>query len=435
MDCECPLYRETGGSKEGGSMQNIGKRLGCYIAILVGAMVLGSVFLLAAYVLPMGKIHQHINESLVVLNKEGKYPQECEGDLETQRDNFTDALMLDIAGFDNGKSLTERAFGNYYIASDKSNPILWLQLEDSDPQQEISYARYWHGYVVLLKAGLLFFNYQEIRSLLYFVDLVLIGCLAISFWRKGLKQYMIPLFITLMFFPLTVVSKSLQFSTVFIPTLAGMILLLKKERSTEQYERIFLGAGILIAFLDLLTYPLVNLGFLLCVMLLVYQDQDLIYKVKCMINYAAAWLVGYAGMWASKWLVSGIFLKTNVLQDAMTAAAFRTSNTNGKTTWTYYDVVMNNVKKCPKMVLFLCIIYALFLAVQMVRKKYALCYRNDAAIWLAIAVLPFVWYLFLQNHSYMHVFFTHRNLSITCLAVLFGMSSNVRPIKAPLTGK
>ena len=155
-------------------MQNIGKRLGCYIAILVGAMVLGSEFLLAAYVLPMGKIHQHINESLVVLNKEGKYPQECEGDLETQRDNFTDALMLDIAGFDNGKSLTERAFGNYYIASDKSNPILWLQLEDSDPQQEISYARYWHGYVVLLKAGLLFFNYQEIRSLLYFVDLVLI---------------------------------------------------------------------------------------------------------------------------------------------------------------------------------------------------------------------------------------------------------------------
>ena len=70
------------------------------------------------------------NESLVVLNKEGKYPQECEGDLETQRDNFTDALMLDIAGFDNGKSLIERAFGNYYIASDKSNPILWLQLED-----------------------------------------------------------------------------------------------------------------------------------------------------------------------------------------------------------------------------------------------------------------------------------------------------------------
>lgn len=57
-------------------MQNIGKRLGCYIAILVGAMVLGSEFLLAAYVLPMGKIHQHINESLVVLNKEGKYPQE-----------------------------------------------------------------------------------------------------------------------------------------------------------------------------------------------------------------------------------------------------------------------------------------------------------------------------------------------------------------------
>lgn len=58
---------------------------------------------------------------------------------------FTDALMLDIAGFDNGKSLTERAFGNYYIASDKSNPILWLQLEDSDPQQEISYARYCMG--------------------------------------------------------------------------------------------------------------------------------------------------------------------------------------------------------------------------------------------------------------------------------------------------
>lgn len=251
------------------------------------------------YALPLKSIDEHVEESVVVLVQEGDYPAETPGMVETLRDNYTDALMLNMASYNNRDySLIRKAFGNYKKRSSDKSVVNWLQRRNEKNCKSISYARYWHGYLVPLKILLEIFNYQQIRSLLIFCDLLLIVWNCLLLQKRQKKQYLFPFLITLMFFPLNVVGKSIQFSTVFIPTLLETGIMMKCRK--EHY-----------------------------------------------------------GMWASKWFITSLLLQENVLQNAVDTAAFRVSTSNGDNTWTYMDVLKLNVSISSKIVLFLhcCLLY------------------------------------------------------------------------------
>ena len=391
-----------------------------YIIIFLCAILGGSILLALAYTLPLSSVDKHIQESLIIFEKEGDYPREIAKNEATRRDNFTDALMLNIASYRGDKSLIEKAFGNYYVTTSDDTAGGWLANRNSESRNEISYARYWHGYVVVLKILLQFMNYQEIRWLIYMVDLALIILIALYLQRCGKLKYLAPFLIVLMFFPLMTVSKSLQFSTVFIPTLAGIMALLKDKQNVRQtYGRLFFVEGILIAYLDLLTYPLVNVGFLLCFALIVDENSHWIEKIKKTLINTILWFVGYAGMWASKWLISSFLLKRNVLTDAMEAASIRMSSSSADSSWTYWEVVKRNIEHCPDIIIPLCIIFMLYIIVRIFRNGIELQSIKNSVSYIIIAIMPFAWYFVLKNHSQIHAFFTHRELAVAYLAVLF----------------
>ena len=391
-----------------------------YIIIFLCAILGGSILLALAYTLPLSSVDKHIQESLIIFEKEGDYPREIAKNEATRRDNFTDALMLNIASYRGDKSLIEKAFGNYYVTTSDDTAGGWLANRNSESRNEISYARYWHGYVVVLKILLQFMNYQEIRWLIYMVDLALIILIALYLQRCGKLKYLAPFLIVLMFFPLMTVSKSLQFSTVFIPTLVGIMVLLKDKQNVRQtYDRLFFVEGIIIAYLDLLTYPLVNVGFLLCFALIVDESSHWIEKIKKTLINTILWFVGYAGMWASKWLISSFLLKRNVLTDAMEAASVRMSSNSADSSWTYWDVVKRNIEHCPDIIIPVCIIFVLYIIVKIFRNGIELQSIKNSVSYIIIAIMPFAWYFVLKNHSQIHAFFTHRELAVAYLAVLF----------------
>ena len=111
------------------------KKLKNYLLTGASTLFLWILLLIIAYALPMHSIKQHIRESLPTFEKEGLYPQENINDMSTQRDNFTDAYMMNIAGYAGEKTLLERAFGSYYTTSDDTaNPIEWLKYENGKPE-------------------------------------------------------------------------------------------------------------------------------------------------------------------------------------------------------------------------------------------------------------------------------------------------------------
>ena len=89
------------------------KTLFTYITAFLCSVIGGSFLLAAAYALPQRSIDKHVEESVAVLAEEGNYPVETPGILGTMRDNYTDAIMLNMASYDSKYPLLQKAFGNY----------------------------------------------------------------------------------------------------------------------------------------------------------------------------------------------------------------------------------------------------------------------------------------------------------------------------------
>ena len=164
------------------------KTLFTYITAFLCSVIGGSFLLAAAYALPQRSIDKHVEESVAVLAEEGNYPVETPGILGTMRDNYTDAIMLNMASYDSKYPLLQKAFGNYKKRNSDKYAVTWLEHRNDKDAKSVSYARYWHGYLVPLKLLLEVFNYQQIRSLIIFTDLLLIVWICLLMQKKRQEQ-------------------------------------------------------------------------------------------------------------------------------------------------------------------------------------------------------------------------------------------------------
>ena len=78
------------------------KKTGIFI---VTGIFVGWILLSLAYLVPTGRIRTHITESLPLLESEGENPYLMEDYKGSSLDNYTDEIMLSIAGFRVGKTI------------------------------------------------------------------------------------------------------------------------------------------------------------------------------------------------------------------------------------------------------------------------------------------------------------------------------------------
>ena len=81
------------------------------------------------------------------------------------------------------------------------------------------------------------------------------------------------------------------------------------------------------------------------------------------------------------------------------------------------------MKKCGLVAAIICLVGVATMIFSSLRKK-----EKDIDQYLLISVLPFVWYILIKNHSYIHARFTYRILLISIFAWLIIVLKN-------LTGK
>lgn len=108
-------------------------------------------------------------------------------------------------------------------------------------QYEISYGRYWHGYLIVLKTLLLFLNVSEIRML----NLILQGtlfCILLYLVRKRIGAvYQIPLLLMEAVLNPIVLPLSLQFSWVYyIGILSAIVFLIREKWHPKSILLLFL---------------------------------------------------------------------------------------------------------------------------------------------------------------------------------------------------
>ena len=398
------------------------KEKGIHFAILLAASItLGYLLLALVYCIPSEKFLMGGANSIQIFQQEGTYPTIMSGYPNSQLDNYTDGSMLNNAIYAGAENPFNKAAACYRYQYEEQNPmesfISYLWMDES--YSVTSCPRYWHGFLIILKPLLTFMNYSDIRVLNQLFQLLLLGALIWQFVKKQLQQYIVPLLLSVFFLTPTAVSMSLQYSSVYnITLLSSFFLLLFAEKIEEKnlYAELFLMTGILTSYFDLLTFPLLSLGIPLIIAILLKQKKEASVKelLLCVIGYSFCWGIGYAGMWAGKWLIAVLVLGAGTFADVLYSMQMRSLEGASSDGLSVGTVIQNNLEFFQKPIYRISLlITTVYYAIQaFIHKAKPAAFLKKATPLALIILMPFAWYIVTAGHAYVHSWFTHRTLVI-----------------------
>lgn len=405
-------------------------------AITALAAVFGTALLFTVYSLPTDKICDNISSSLPTYHTEGQAYFWAEGVMHAKVDNFTDAIMLLRAAYPVEDLKRAVAFNpSWHMLNGSPIKTLTLAMESRQPEPDNvvwNYPLYWHGYLAILKPALMIMPLYDLRILNLYLQMFLIVTALILFYRRlGLLKMYAFLFVVAVINPLTT-ALNFQNSDIFYIMLFSTIFILWKNEFLlrgNNYIYFFLIIGIVTAYLDFLTYPVTALGISLCVCVLMNKKFFFYSKpadvFKKLATYSFAWGFGYGGMWIEKWIVIyQLGDDKNAFNGAINQAIYRSSASlsqeEGGGTFTLIDIFARNIDALldgPLQIMLGLMIICMIYFFIMRRENFSPT-RSMVLTFSFITILPFLWYAVLKNHSYLHQFFTYRNLSVTIFGLI-----------------
>ena len=395
-----------------------------YVYVWVLFIILLNIFLLLGSLFPSSIIEENVKESADILSKEGLHYELLNSFCV---DNFTDSLMLNQAySIDNKDPFFSYMSGrrNYNPKSTKitltdeeasnlKGNKYFDQIEmlnrtlDGDIDTSIIYARYWHGWMPILRVLLIFFNI----FMIYFAYLM-----NKKFGKIITIIFVYSLIVSDYFF----VSYSVSGSSIYIIMMLASVILLKNIEKIKDFSLYFFIIGCITSTVDLLTVPTITLGIPLLIYILFYKEQLNFGKVlKLMIS----WGIGYGITWFSKWVIYDLFYKQGLIVNALKQSLFRASHDgiSLELFWKYF--LFKNVKK---VFICICILYFLIIVVSIFKKKdmnLKYLWKKENLLILFVSMLPFIWYFAIMEHSYEHQFFTYKHIVIFTIGFLLYLNN------------
>lgn len=310
-----------------------------------------------------------------------------------------------------------------------------LQYRDGDRSgHEVSYGRYWHGYLVFLKPLLLLFTFSDIRMMNAAIQLILACAVLLVAYRKCGVRLVLPLGLALLSLNPISTALCMQYSSIYyLMLISVLVMLLMESWTSDKGYLIFLFLGVGTAFFDFLTYPACAVGLCLGVQALMSKasGKDRLLKT---IGSGVTWAFGYGGMWGGKWIVGSLITGRNILAEAIGQAQYRSSGEvasyEGGIQANFTTVVQQNllVFRNPTTALIVLVLLGV-LVWLLATKRCRFALERASLLSLAIAfAVPFVWYFLLRNHSMVHAWMTHRTLAASVFALsgglCFGLKGN-----------
>lgn len=414
--------------------------LNILLAALLGTLLLTAIFLPESDQ-TAARLERNAASSAETFREEGLYPHLfpwCESRL----DNFTDAIMILEAADRVEEPPIRRSLLIYrraYTEGDFVDPCKTITrhyLQGEEYTGFYAYPRYWHGYLLLVKPLLTLMDYSAMRLLNGAVQTLFSAAVLLLLWKRGLTRFILPYLISLLMLMPVAMAYSLQYSTCFYVFSTGLLLLLALGPRVGRgwvCGALFLNIGIAIAFFDLLTYPVASFGVPAVLYLCLRGGDTPERRLSALVRSGILWCVGYAGMWSLKWAIAAAVTGEDVIGNALTALATRTSGFNLSKTVRYslVQVERTNITdflRTPATLLLLAFVIWCLLRLRRERERL----RSEevrrellltAMPFLLVALLPFLWYAFATNHSGIHHWFTSRACVVSALSGMCALSA------------
>lgn len=392
----------------------------------IGSILIGYLLLIIVYSFPSEKIFEHVKPYKGYIEKLVS-PHLIDSYQISKLDTYAESIMLEeamISAADVDLPASKAALRNYYFQNNPDPRSSITQIINGEVLGKVSYGRYWHGYLVTLKTLLLFINYPQIQWINMFLQLFLLMTICYQTGKRGMGSYIFPLAVVFFWIQAPYLSLNLQFSTILFVLLFQLNFLLvfdKGNRNNDFYDFFFLFSGIVVAFLDFLTYPIVTLGIPLVFWLIIHKQNNVWYSIKTIMRFSVYWALGYSLMWAGKWALDYLFNSHEIIEDVILQIRTRLGVTNGLTAISpilvFQTVISRPTKTLPIIILLGMAVYLVYL-----RLKTGLVFSKSRILscipYLFVALYPFVWMSIMKNHCLEHNYFVYRILAVTWFALI-----------------
>lgn len=395
------------------------------IATFIVALVLSSLF-------TRDWIQKNTEESAKIIMQVGN-PSRV---LNALFDNDTDTLMINNAYSMDPNNLLESALlgRRNYLPEKEQTVYEDVNVEtDIKPNEEYiiqeqlirtvnntinesyEYARYWHGYVTILRPLLIFFNYNEIREIMIGVLAILAIILLMVLYKKISFKYCFVIIISLIASEYFLMGFTLQGLMTFIICMISSILICIRYEKIKNIGIYFFVIGMVTCYFDLLTHPIITLGVPMIIYLLLKQEKEqMSFKetIKFIILNTLLWGIGWGATNLAKWVIVDILYDRNLVHKSIVQFIFRSQGTSTeKLSW--YAGLLNNwnwaLKNTSKFFGVL-VVYVIYYVIK--NYKNITLNIKDALPYLIISFMPIAWFLVMVNHTWLHYWFTWRNLIV-----------------------
>lgn len=407
-------------SESGNKMKECAKYTGKIIIIMAAVILLFFCLQVIVFCIPEKYLMSNLADSYEVLDYEGmQWEYIFSYARGAQLDNRTDGVMLD-------RVVSEpdaEQYSVFYRAMDCNG-----------------YPRYWHGYLVFLKPLLLLLSYRQIRYLYMFLHIFFFVMVVLQLYQRFNKNIVFGWTLSFVMAYFTILPFSLQFSSVFFIMYAAMLVLDKKYEgyNLQKTGIFFLIIGMATSFFDFLTAPLITLGMPLIYLMLRqqrdYRDESCTKNLYSLLIAAVLWGVGYFVNWFCKWPLASLIMKQNIIMNGLSQGANRMEITEGKPILSRIGAIgLNLFAMFPPGITSEDIMWFLpVVAIGFVVMVGLFCkYHADRKIlkeqipFLLVMLYPYIWYVVVANHSFVHYIFTYRMQMITVWAVWIVLSNSI----------
>ena len=419
-------------------MKNILKYTLIYILVVIvlfGALVLTSK-------IPKEKIYGNLKEN-------AEFYRDLDG-IENRRKSYkmihyyADSMLFNIMScIDTNKPIKSIMEAKYYKYREYDSNGDFVDLMDNNLESNEQYIRYWHGSLSILRPLTVFFNVNQIYTIMKVTFWILVAILLLIIFKKY-KMLTIVLVMAASMLNFSTIPTCFEYMwTVLIAIIVSIISLLIEKKGNKGLYLLYFITGIVTCYFDFLSTETLTILLPVILTLLVrYKDNRIknfkdgfkFIVVSCML-----WFVSYAMMWATKWILASIILKVNALDYVKDNALLRLNISNGALgRIKIKNILLQNISKVWPLrllknknktwiVLFASLIVSLLISsilkLIIYLKQKGLNYEKDSIkmriLLLLIATIPYVRYIVMGNHSYYHSFFTYRAQLPTIIAIIF----------------
>lgn len=407
---------------------NVKQRIYVHLVLLLGGTLVGILALALVFCLPTEQMKQHISQSQPMIERDYNDTGVILGNEATLTGNFTDCLMMEHAVYQSEKhNFLEQILIMYRGESAEGDGwapgySLADYLDGVEQSREVDYARYWHGYLVVLKPLLFLTTFNSIRIIAGILQFVLAGVVILLCSKRKEELLGVAFLVSVPCLYSFTMYFSLSLSICYYIMIVALIFQLvnhEKWVTVGRYYIFFFVVGMATSYFDLLTYPLITLGFPLCVYL--YLDRNCWKeKLKKLVWYSLEWSLGYLGLWTMKWVMADLLVGGNTIGDAMDTLFMRTGSAEEYSRLVgFLAVFRQNIVPYTNWGFYLLALAILIMLIILIAKNKGSITTNtvqQGGILALIVLLPFGWLFLTQNHAEQHWVFTFKILAISVFA-------------------